>query len=245
MSALILVIYGKEADELLNLDTLVNLQRLMSMGAFGRIKTENEAGSPAGRRFLEIDVWESFNLNGKAGLWLTDHPPVSQPPAPLEIMVTDWENNDPKMMSHNRFNSALSWMRGQDWNICIVEDHGLQYPEGSRNLVEYLHMIDEGLGLLFESLTDDTIVAVLIRPAEVLTGFILAAPFAEPTGEALYASESDLAATLLHLLGLVSGETSEGRLVLRRDRDPGQAGGSLSQDEEAILRERLSGLGYL
>ena len=48
MNALILVIYGKPAEDLFADDTLANLRRLMAMGAFGKVAPVQGDVSPAG-----------------------------------------------------------------------------------------------------------------------------------------------------------------------------------------------------
>jgi hypothetical protein len=244
MNALLLVVYGNSVDELLYRDSLVNLRRLMAMGAYGWIdlpETENTSGT----RLIETEAWESLVRAGKPGLWLAAMPPGETAFESGEVVISSWDGASALETSRHQFYQALEWMHSRDWGACLVEDHGLQYLGEDQSTPAYLQNLDDGLGRLFDGLGDETVVAVLLRRERALSAFVLAAPFADPSGEVPNSTVGDMAATLLHLLGLVSAEPSEGRLVLRRDRDPGQTGGSLSQDEEAILRERLSGLGYL
>ena len=245
MNALILVIYGKPAEDLFADDTLANLRRLMAMGAFGKVAPGQGDVSPAGLRLLEADVWHALTHSLKPGLWLASEEPEAQPPAMCEILATHWKTGIPEELSHRQFDHALAWMQNQEWGACLIEDHGLEFLGEKNSPNRYLQMLDEGMGLLFEALTDETLVAVLTRRVDALSGFILAAPFAEPVGEVKDAKMSDVAATLLHLCGLVSGDPTHGKLILRPSESVEKAGNSLSQDEEAILRERLSGLGYL
>lgn len=119
------------------------------------------------------------------------------------------------------------------------------YEENTRS---YYHQLDAGIGQLFEVLDENTAVLVLGWPDEAPTRsrFALAAPYTQLSGEITGASVADIAVTLLDLGGymipaaLRGTSLAAGQSAVRADDDMG-----LSPDEEELLRERLSGLGYI
>ena len=245
MNALMLVVYGLPAGDLFNNADLANMRQLMSIGAFGLVEQKLGIRSHAEMKRLEVDTWKAIAGSGRPCLWITTQNDVGPEPSAGEIVKTKWENGAEQDLSGQQLERARAWIKDRDWGACLIEDHGLQFSNGKGSQSNYLENLDQSLGKLFESLSDETVVAILIRTEVVLTGFILAAPVAEPVGEVRDAATQDVAATLMHLCELVSGETINSRLILRR-QDISEGGDTvLSVDEEALLRERLSGLGYL
>lgn len=75
--------------------------------------------------------------------------------------------------------------------------------------------------------------------------FILAAPGGIPQGEIEGVRILDVAPTLLELGGYDVSEGMQGRSLLLGDTAPIAAGAAYSTDGEEIIRQRLSGLGYI
>ena len=126
---------------------------------------------------------------------------------------------------------------------------------------DYYLYLDEQIGTILEALTDETVVLVVslrgwqgpdvendareVEGVDHSGSFILAAPHLPLHGEVHDADLSDIAPTLLDLGGYDIPASMQGRPLasgLIHDL-PGETG--LSRVDEAILRERLSGLGYI
>lgn len=105
---------------------------------------------------------------------------------------------------------------------------------------DYYRMLDERIGSLLESITDETIVLVIAMNADRIPGcFVLAAGNSALTGRLDGVRLGDLAATLLTLGGFPSLPEGQG-VSLALPLDPGS-----NSDDEEMIRERLRGLGYI
>lgn len=116
--------------------------------------------------------------------------------------------------------------------------------------------LDAELGRILEILDDDTAVLVLNEHSQTATAakdyvrdFILAFPNIPLQGEIEGATLPDLSATLLELRGVPTPEGLAGKSLLEglawTVEDSAQPAAGLSTEEEELLRERLSGLGYI
>jgi hypothetical protein len=245
MNLLLLSIYGVRARELLSEASPGNLRRLMEMGAYGNIAKESNDTGPTSSHFIEVDAWKGLASSGKNALWLTAGSSEVMQSSKESIQVTDWTSGKPVELCQEQFHTVCSWMQNAPWDVCLIEDHGLRYIEDEQGRERYFKELDQGLGSLFEMLTDETLVAILLRPKAELSAFVLAAPYADPIGDVGVASVNDVAFTILRLSGLVPSEPTLGKLILKEIEAGANSESTLSQDDEAILRERLSGLGYL
>ncbi len=105
--------------------------------------------------------------------------------------------------------------------------------------------IDEEVGRVLESLNDETVLLVVSAPAAQRPGaFILAGPASPLSGEVQGVQLEDLAPTLLQLAGHEVPAAMTGRSLLTADRNQPEPQGQYLSDEE-LIRERLSGLGYI
>ena len=105
--------------------------------------------------------------------------------------------------------------------------------------------IDEAVGRVLESLNDETVLLVVSAPAAQGPGaFILAGPGSPLSGEVQGVQLEDLAPTLLQLAGHEVPAAITGRSLLTADRNQPEPRGQALSDEE-LIRERLSGLGYI
>lgn len=236
------VVFGAQASDMLEMESLSNLRQLMSIGAYGLVEAPAGASAQPGRARLEQDLWTALADSGRPCLWLTGGKAEAPAPAAASGQVhgTEWQAGPPASLSQAQFERLQAWMDGKEWAACLVDDLGLAQLSQAVSSSEYLQALDRSLGDLFANLDDDSVVAVLMRPAFQLRAFVLAAPFAAPAGQVQGATAEDVAATLFHLCGLSAHEDGQPGLFLRRDSQAG-----LSGSDEAILRERLSGLGYL
>ena len=115
-----------------------------------------------------------------------------------------------------------------------------------RALTDYYLHLDEQIGALFESLSDETL-ALVISPygVEGQGWFILASSNNPLSGEVADVSLLEIAPTLLELGGYPISETMQGVSLVAGKALDLLASGDLSDEEEQLLRERLSGLGYI
>lgn len=103
---------------------------------------------------------------------------------------------------------------------------------------------DHRIGRILELLDNETVVLIFLGPApESPDGFVLAAPNYPPLSELRNVTLPDLARTLLDMAAYDVPEALPGRSLVA-GLAPDKAEG-LSDHEEALLRARLQGLGYL
>jgi hypothetical protein len=120
--------------------------------------------------------------------------------------------------------------------------------------------LDTELGQVLETLSNDTVILlVLVQDAEVAENrsvdgvsgsavlglFALAAPNSPLMGEMQGAHLTDIAPTLLALAGYQIPGSMQGKPLVSGSADPGPTVDEMTSEEEEILRERLSGLGYI
>ena len=160
--------------------------------------------------------------------------------------------------SLEQFETVRRQLLFDEWDYFQFIDNGLEQLE---NLVaageldqavlnDYRVYLDQQLGSIFELLTDETLILV-VSPASTPSrangdgSFILAASNNPLSGEIDGVLLEELAPTVLELAGYeISASMKSPSLAAGRAMDL-LASGDLSADEEAILRERLSGLGYI
>ena len=105
--------------------------------------------------------------------------------------------------------------------------------------------VDDQVGAMLEHLDHETIVLMRVIPG-ANPAFVLAGPHLPPVGAIKAGMEArDLTATLLELLGLDPALAAPGRSLVAGSGSSSDSGAMSGEDEEAIVRERLMGLGYL
>src|SRR5581483_2537312 len=146
----------------------------------------------------------------------------------------------------------------QGWAYFQVVDLGLQalgadFSEPTA-ISDYYLWLDEQVGSMLELLDDETLLLVLsprgvevpapagAPPADGL--FVLIAPNCPLTGEYSGATLLDMAPTMLDLIGYGIPPSMQGKSLVAQMQKK-QSGPDASLDEEALLRERLAGLGYI
>jgi hypothetical protein len=133
------------------------------------------------------------------------------------------------------FKSLASRLETPDWDYCQLTDAGLKNASDSTD--KYLRL-DQELGDVLQYLSDDTVIAILGEGC-----FVLVSGNNPLSGEHKDGSVADIAPTLLELAGYPLPAGTEGKSWVA-GMDLNSASG-LTDEEEAILRERLSGLGYI
>jgi hypothetical protein len=101
-------------------------------------------------------------------------------------------------------------------------------------------VFDDELGGLLETLTAETVLLIAARSA-----FVLAGPSVPALGEVDGVEPADLAATVQELCGHDDPDAPRGRSLLSGLPGAALNGSGYTDDEDALVRERLSGLGYI
>jgi hypothetical protein len=142
--------------------------------------------------------------------------------------------------SFEDFDSLRCRLETQDWDYCQLTDAGLKNAAdsaGTGSADEYLRL-DRELGEVLQYLSDDTVIALVGDGC-----FVLISGNSPLSGEHKDGSVADIAPTLLELAGYPLPATTEGKSWVAGMELKSASG--LTDEEEAILRERLSGLGYI
>ncbi len=193
--------------------------------------------------------------------------PASGPTATIPVPLA---NSDPTLRSlseqvssasHTRWQTARTLYSSQRWAYFQVVDLGLQtlgadFSEPTA-ISDYYLWLDEQVGSMLELLDDETVLLVLsprgveapspagassVSPADGM--FVLIAPNCPLTGEYSGATLLDMAPTMLDLIAYEIPPSMQGKSLVARMQKK-QSGPDASLDEEALLRERLAGLGYI
>jgi hypothetical protein len=148
---------------------------------------------------------------------------------------------------------ALIWLRDQiaatTAKDVAVERHWPADIQGDDfQFVEIGPDFDDQIGSLLESLDDECAVLVLAEQSgsddAPHAAFILAVPICRLSGELEGVHVFDMAATLLELGGYGVPSSLHGRSLVA-DACDGLLEPALADADEEILRQRLSGLGYI
>jgi predicted AlkP superfamily phosphohydrolase/phosphomutase len=261
---------GAESSSLFGEERLVNLRRLMEVGCFGLLKSEqtlNEADAwaslltsqpaesyqgegtvpeptvSADQELQKYAVWQQVEEQGGKAIVLWDTQEAGEQTS-QEVF-----NN-----SQAHFEQARHKLQAEEWNYFQVVDGGLKRLQAGaasdkiqeQAINDYYLYLDEQVGTLLELLSDETLVLLVSTYGVAGQGcFILASSNNPLTGEVEEVSLLEIAPTLLELGGYPIPETMQGvSLVAGKALDLLDSG-DLSEEEEKLLHERLSGLGYI
>jgi hypothetical protein len=122
-----------------------------------------------------------------------------------------------------------------DWDY--LQYTAASFPAGNWSTDDYLHL-DNDLGEVLQELDDDTSITILGKNC-----FVLVSANNPISGEHKDGSTSDIAPTLVQLAGYPLPSATEGKSWVEGMELNNSSG--LSADEQEILRDRLSGLGYV
>ncbi len=225
MRILVIVLEDLAPDRLLKDERLANLRHLMSAGCYGHLT------QPAGPDSFEEDM-VCGQVARSGG----------------QVVRADCRREPLQQQAVH----ARSLLADGTWNYLRVVLG--PYPEGSAwNEVAEAEILalDGATGQVLESLDDQTVVLLLAGLAagarntdetEPARGaFAFAAPGYSALGELDNMTWSDLAPTVLDAAGYDLPTSPVGRSLVAGLKLSGDA----SVDEEAILRARLEGLGYI
>lgn len=136
------------------------------------------------------------------------------------------------------FNAMRSRIETEDWDYCQLTDAGLKNASDSASDADEYLRLDRELGNVLQYLSDDTVIAIVGEGC-----FVLVSGNNPIQGEYKDGSVSDITPTLLELAGYPLPAGTEGKSWVSGMELNSTSG--LTDEEETILRERLSGLGYI
>lgn len=256
----ILVIESNHAvsDQVVNDERMVNFRRLMEFGCYGRMGMRSQGN------MWRTRLWEKLQAAG-LNLAVLGGPCFEKP----EDFTGVWEECLPENDSSkhqgsphltHRFESARRMMQSMDWQTFYLvgwQRSGgwpltyLPLEQSSGAYADTFIHIDRGLESLLEVLEEETAVLLLFysgpreNGGQAAGSFILAVPNCSMEGEVIGATLEDLLVTMIELGEGQLTPDMKGRSLYSNKLEIKTPGTDLSLDEEAILRERLSGLGYL
>jgi hypothetical protein len=243
----ILVIFLPEASPelLFGGDGMETMPYLVSIGSYGFLSGDQSRPpawltlasqeSDAGQGEI-LTIWDFLREAGKTCL------SVGSPPGFWNLT---FENPATEVGEiRDGIDNVKSILENQAWDYCQILDN--RFTPKNDNLPDYLKF-DIVLKDLLEILDESTLIFIITETQAGADGgsFVFAAPNNPITGELEGGSLVDVAPTILELAGYPLPEKIQGHswvsgIDLHASLDSG-----LSAEEEEILRERLSGLGYI
>lgn len=175
----------------------------------------------------------------------------------LTVQEADLIRDHFHTVSQKQLDLVRSLMQSEEWSYFQFSDDGLyQLQRSNRDhsesdaqdlLADYYLHLDEGIGRILELLDDSTIVLVVsLQTTQSSAGsFILASTNNPLAGEVEGANLVDMAPTLLELSGYEVPAVMHGNSLVAGKMPETGSDMDLTAEEEEILRERLSGLGYI
>jgi hypothetical protein len=146
-----------------------------------------------------------------------------------------FQQADKQCADFDDFAALTSKLESGDWDYCQLTP--ASFPAEGWSADDYLKL-DQELGEVLQHLSDDTILCVLGNGC-----FVLVSENNPIEGELKDGSFLDVAPTLLELAGFPLPSSVEGKSWVTGMEL--KSSSSLSAEEEEILRDRLSGLGYI
>ena len=150
-------------------------------------------------------------------------------------MLEFFQQADKQCGDFNDFATLRNKLEAGEWDYCQLSPAA--FPPDNWSADDYLNL-DQELGEILQHLSDDTIITVMGEGC-----FVLVSANNPISGEYKDGSRADIAPTLLELAGYPLPSAVEGKSWVAGMELKSSSG--LTAEEEEILRERLSGLGYI
>jgi predicted AlkP superfamily phosphohydrolase/phosphomutase len=221
-----------------------------------------------------VAIWNQVEKQGKRVLVVGMPPDFSYPrevKEELAAILQDEATGEPgadtslnaslqhKVLAQSgrQFDLIRRLMQAGGWDYLQFIDAGLERlqqatlssaGEIDQQLIrDYYLYLDEQVGMMLEFVDEETIVSVVAAHGpDVAEGcFVLAGANNPLQGELEGTHLLDIAPTLLELAGYDVPTSMQGRSLVAGHVPGAEADTGLSDEEEEILRERLSGLGYV
>lgn len=246
----------------------------MSLAAGKNVGQLGESGTEDIEAVQNIAIWNQLEEQNKSVI-VVGLPPFISYPIEIEALIDDslielrsqgeelTVREESLLKDHiytasqKQLDLVRSLMQSEEWNYFQFIDDGLfqlqkseigQRRSSAQGLIAdyYLYLNDE-IGKILELLDDSTIVLLVsMHTTESFDGsFILASSNNPLAGEVEGANLLDMAPTVLELSGYEITADMEGKSLVAGKMLEAGSDIDLSAEEEEILREQLSGLGYI
>ena len=209
-----------------------------------------------------------FPIAGRTGLTYIQMDADYFQPVEKKVVDLDEHKKHLQTVCSEKFEQMKRIIGSGEWDFMFSLDTGLAHLQSvdekgvetkQKTLQSFYHFLDQQLGELLDILSDDTILMLVsmhsMRYPDQLTlktesiqyqpdFFILAAANSLLRGEIEGVEILDLVPTLLELGGYDIPTTMGGNSFVTGKLIHDAISSDLDEEEQAILRERLSGLGY-
>jgi hypothetical protein len=266
MRILVIDLEGITLDWFLADEKLENVRQLIEISGFGSLPGNQLSGLRAAVASQpdELYIWDLLAEIEKKSILISNS---SHQIAPS--LMKSWygipnetrTSGDRIASCRSLFTLAREIVPGQNWDyLQIIEDcwnNRGAIPVFSEDEVrDYLKTLDLEIGLLLQLLTDDVILLVVFQASNIGDGllsaesrgqsrFILASANNPLLGDLGNVSWAEIVPTLFELAGFSAHpEFAASSLIASRASEI-LARNDLAPDEAEIIRERLSGLGYI
>lgn len=260
MKIIVIELNGASPELLFGDEMLENVRRLMEIGCHGVLEPVTPSVEPS-------KVWDQVARKAKRPFVVGMYPEdLIAAEGDDSLFTPDRAAIRDKIFAetHARFEVVRDSLRGNDWDYLQVIETGIDLirlgfmkrpnePDSlfHETIRDYCRLFDRELGMVLETLTDDTVILVASAHGVVEDlcethqgAFLLASANSPLQGSIEGAKWVDLAPTLLELGGFDVSEPMEGRSLVVRLAARFEAG-DISSIEEELVRERLRGLGYI
>jgi hypothetical protein len=251
---MILTFDGLSPERLIKDDRLENFHRMMEYGCFGQLDF-GEYGSQS------ITAFHSFCLQairqGKRAIMAGAIPEsLANDADGILYKVQGSFEGDIGNIIGSQFATIDDRLSEGNWDIIFLSGisqqliHNSQFREFNPGdfLAEYQYSLDLQLGNTLKLINDNFVILVVstsVFSPDLLGSFILAGSNNPINGELKGVKLNDLIVTLCDFGGLDKLEDMPGTSLVAGVSLEDISSGELTEEEEAILRERLSGLGYI
>ena len=252
----ILVFYLENASQthFFSDENLVTLRHLMSVGSFGLLgeREPNKFGwislaRKQGDADLSFDsvltLWEYFVEAGQR-CWFVGELPKALVGRIESQAAAGTDKSGETAEIADTLSTLQQEVASPDWEFGIY----FSPPGGfASQAVEAYQAFDSMLGETLGALSSEVVILIVVHLTEgdMPGAFILASPNNPLVGEIEGGEMYDISPTVLELAGFPLPEGIIGRSLVNGMLLNNAAESGLTDEEEAILRERLSGLGYI
>jgi hypothetical protein len=233
MKILLIELNGTDPDFIFQDERLETIRRLMTLGCFGILQSLPPSELPPDR-IAEVVIQEAGRVVVIDGHTLDVEP---------ELLFTAVR------VQFERARQAVQYPTWEYLRIAYTALMSLSHVSRlDSDLISSLYLnLDEQIGKVIELLDEDTLIVLLSSfGIHCPDGcFIIAAPNNPVRGEMKNLHLFDIAPTVLQLAGYTLPPNLPGKSLVEDLGLDDFSSTELSEEEEAILRERLSGLGYI
>ena len=266
MRILVIDLEGNALDWFLADEKLENVRQLIEISGFGSLPGSQLSGLRAAVASQpdELFIWDILAEIEKKSILISNssHQITTSPMKSWIGIPNETRKPGDCIVSYQSlFTLAREVVPGQNWDyLQIIEDYRNDrgaIPVFSEDVVsDYLMTLDLEIGQLLQLLTDDVILLVLFQAlkdgddlvsaeSQGQSRFILASANNPLLGDLGNVSWAEIVPTLFELAGFSAHPQFAASSLIASRASEILARNDLAPDEAEIIRERLSGLGYI